>query len=140
MEEAQDLNRQPNNARPGNQSALTHGGAAARKALSSGEDFIPGSPARQAELAIQAEYETVGRAAIVARNARRTQAIADIYAEETFEAAINGDRIRRDSYAKIALWAMRLANALWEQDRQEQKNADDGSIEAALTSARQNRE
>lgn len=128
------------NSRPGNWNTLKHGGAAARKAISSGENFTPGSPARQAELAIQAEYETVGRAAIVARNARRAQAIADIYAEETFEAAISGDRIRRDSYSKIALWAIRLANALWEQDRQEQKDADNGSVEAARISARQGRE
>lgn len=115
-----------NQFQPNNQAATRHGGAIARKHLSEGTEFPEGSPARLAELAIQAEYETVGRAAIVGRNARRVQAVADIYGQEFFEAAVNGDKKRRDGYAKIFLWATRLANAAWDQDRAEQKSADDG--------------
>ena len=112
-------------AREGNTNHLLHGGSSARRHLSAGTEFPESSPARRAELAIQDELETVGRSAIVARNARRVQAVADIYTDEVFNAEVIGDNQKRDSYAKIMLWSIRLANALWEQDRLEQANKPD---------------
>lgn len=109
-----------------NDNALRHGGAIARKHLSAGTEFPEGSPARVAELAIQAELETVGRQAIRDRNRRRTQAVAEIYTNEVFEAEVQGDKKRRDSYVKIMLWATRLAEAGWAEAAEEEKNADNG--------------
>lgn len=117
-------------AREGNKNHLLHGGSAARRHLSAGTEFPESSPARRAELAIQAEYETVGRASIVARNARRVQAVADIYTDEFFNAAVSGDVVKRDSYAKILLWSIRLANALWEQVKDEEKEQEPEWVEA----------
>lgn len=113
-----------------NQAALRHGGAAARKALSADTEFTEGSPARAAELAIQAELETIGRSAIVARNARRVQAIADLYSQEFFTAAVSGNNARRDGYAKIALWATRLANQAWSEAREEEMAAEIAALAA----------
>lgn len=126
------------NSRPNNQAALTHGGAAARKHLSAGTEFSESSPARIAELAIQAELETVGRQAIRERNRRRTQAIVEIYANEVFEAEVQGDKKRRDSYAKIFLWATRLAEAQWAEAAQEEKSQDKGLDYEKLLEAQKN--
>jgi len=120
----------------GNQAATRHGGAIARKHLSEGTPFPEGSPARLAELAIEDRYQMDGRGSLIHSNARRIQAVADLYTQEFFEAAKNGDKARRDGYAKIMLWAIRLSNSAWEADRQEQASVDDGAIEAAYHSAK----
>lgn len=112
---------------PGNDTSLKHGGAAARRHLSLNTPFPEGSPARLAELAIEDRYQMDGRSSLIHSNARRIQAVADLYTAEFFEAAKSGDKVKRDSYAKIMLWAIRLSNAAWEQDKQEQKE-NDGAI------------
>lgn len=67
-----------------------------------------------------------GRSSIIHSNAARVQAIADLYTQAFFDAAAAGENQKRDGYARIVLWAIRLSNAAWEQDRQEQANQPGG--------------
>lgn len=124
--------------KPNNQAAIQHGGAAARKALTTGADFT--GPARDAELAVRDELAISGRSNIVERAAIRLQAAADLYWNALCDAGEKDDIKAVNSHAKSFGWLQSKALAAWQQLRQEQASADDGSIEAALISARQGRE
>lgn len=138
MDDTRNEDQQHSNARPGNTSALQHGGASARKALSTGADFH--GPAREAELAVRDELHVNGRLSIVERAAIRLQAAADLYWNALADAGEQNDVKAVNSHAKSFGWLQSKALGAWQQLRQEQANGDDGSIEAALTSARQGRE
>jgi tRNA U55 pseudouridine synthase TruB len=116
-------------SRPGNQSALQHGGAAAVKAIQKGEPLR--GPARQAELAVYEELETEGRYHVVRRDAARLQAAADCYwgalnrlmnmAEQrgVTDAAI----IKLTNAVKTFGWLTSAALRAWEQVRREEPAA-----------------
>ncbi len=100
------------------QAPLKHGGAAARKALSTGEPFT--GPAALAAQDVQDELATVGRASIVERNAIRLQAATDLYWAALVDAAERGDEKAYHSRLKTFGWLVTKAGALWAAHRQEQ--------------------
>ena len=56
--------------------ATKHGGAGAVRSIQQGAESLPGTPARDAELAVCSELENNGRYSLVVRNATRLQAPA----------------------------------------------------------------
>ena len=69
--------RVPGRARPGNQSALRHGGAAGVKALSKGEPFK--GVLYDIESNVRAELADVGISGLIERDAVRLQVVSDCY-------------------------------------------------------------
>lgn len=106
-----------------NTSALRHGGAAARKALTTGADFI--GPARLAELAVRDELQVNGRLSVVERAAIRLQAAADLYWGALCDAGERDDVKAVNSHAKSFGWLQSKALAAWQQLKQEQDKIPD---------------
>ena len=121
-------------ARENNQNGLVHGGEAAVKAIQRGNELT--GPAREAELQVYSELATDGRSSIVTRNAARLQAVSDLYFNAFCQSAEENDLIKMDLYVKRYGWLVQAALRAWAQVRDEEKTADDGSIEAAITSAK----
>ena len=107
--------------RPGNQAAVKHGGEAAIKAIQHGTDHI--GMAREAELAVIDELETAGRAAIVARNATRLQAAADLYWGAVSKAAQEGDLEALDKYVARYGWLAGCSLRAWAEVAKDDKAA-----------------
>jgi hypothetical protein len=119
---------------PGHQTNLQHGGAAARKALTTQAEFT--GPARQAELAVRDELYVNGRLSVVERAAVRLQAASDLYWGALCDAGERGDVKSVNSHAKTFGWLQSKALAAWQQLKLEMADQDDGSIEAAITAAK----
>ncbi len=111
----------PHNARPENQNTLVHGGAAARKALTTGAEFH--GPAKDAELAVRDELAVNGRVSIVERAAIRLQAASDLYWNALIQAGEAGDTKAVNSYAKSFGWLQSKALTAWQQLKLEQQDA-----------------
>lgn len=135
MDNGASLDKQHSNARPGNQSALQHGGAVARKALTSGAGFT--GPARAAELAVRDELYVNGRLSVVERAAIRLQAAADLYWNALCDAGERDDVKAVNSHAKSFGWLQSKALNAWQQLKAEMSNQDDGVIDAAMDAARE---
>lgn len=122
-----DAQRSPG-APPGNQNArVIHGGEGAIKRLGAGLEYV--GLAHEVELAVIAELETDGRAAIVTRNARRLQAACDLFWNAVTKAAQDGDLEKLDRYVARFGWLAQAALRAWAQVKQEQRDADDGHAE-----------
>jgi hypothetical protein len=102
---------------------LKHGGAAARRSLTSGDEFT--GIARVAELAVQTELEVNGRMAIVERAALRLQAAADLYFAAFSDAGEKGNSRLAHSYVKTFGWLQAKALSAWSQLRDEQADEPD---------------
>ncbi len=106
-----------------------HGGAAARKALSTGDDFT--GPAALAELAVMNELaEARGRASIIERDCVRLQACCDLYWQALSAAAENRDQKKYSSYLKSFGWLASKSLAAWREHRAEQiANGNNGALD-----------
>jgi hypothetical protein len=120
---------------PNNQAAAKHGGEGALFSIKTGTKLT--GPARDAEQAVYAELATEGRASIVVRNAARLQAAADLFWNALIAAGEKGDLQAINTYTARFGWLSQAALRAWAQVAIEQKTADDGSIEAAISSARE---
>ncbi len=115
--------------------ATKHGGASARRAISTNADFT--GPAREAELAVTAELQsTDGRLSVVTRAVSRLQATADLYWAAMVEAGENGDTQKLTSYSKTFGWIQTKALSALEQLRKEQESHSDDLILDAINSAK----
>ena len=106
---------------PGNQAAVKHGAEAAVKAIQHGTEHV--GLAREAELAVVAELETVGRAAVVVRNATRLQAAADLYWGAVSKAAQEGDLEALDKYVARYGWLAGCSLRAWAEVKKDDKAA-----------------
>lgn len=97
----------------GNERSLTHGGARARKSLTTGDEFK--GPAREIELRIQADYEQNGKLASAERRAHRQATVEEIYYQQGMEALERGDVAKATGYFKIFLWAGAKADKTYER-------------------------
>lgn len=128
------MNGEHPQSRPGNTNSLQHGGAAARKALTTDTEFT--GPARLAELAVRDELYLSGRVSVVERAAIRLQAASDLYWAALCDAGERGDVKAVNGHAKTFGWLQSKALAAWQQLKVETADQDDGSIEAAITAAK----
>lgn len=97
-------------------------------------------PAAEAEAIVRAELETEGVTEIVKTGAIRLESVARGFYNQLTEAMAKGDMAAIDKLVKRYGWLQMGALRAWAQVEAMGKNGDDGSIEAALTSARQGRE
>lgn len=121
-----------------NQSATKHGLEANVKRLQHGQPLT--GPAAEAEAIVRAELETEGVTEIVKTGAIRLESVARGFYNQLTEAMAKGDMAAIDKLVKRYGWLQMGALRAWAQVEAMGKNGDDGSIEAALTSARQGRE
>jgi hypothetical protein len=102
----------------GNSNALVlHGGEGAVKKLSSGQEFV--GLAHEAEQAVAVELETVGRASIVIRNARRLQAACDLFWNAVTKAAQENNLDNLDRYVARFGWLAGASLRAWAQVKAE---------------------
>jgi hypothetical protein len=90
--------------------ALKHGGAAAERALSTGDDFT--GLARETEKQVTAELEAEGIEALVRRDAIRLQTVSDLYYQAILGAA---DMDRLDVLVKRWGWIQASTLRAWQQ-------------------------
>lgn len=122
-------------AQLGDRNALLHGGAAARRALTTGAEFT--GPAREAELAVINELATDGRVSIMERLAVRLTAACDLYYNAVLDAANRGDERSYHSYLKSFGWLASKSLAAWALVGREQDNDDSLDYEAILRQEQQ---
>ncbi len=119
----------------GNSNApVVHGGEGAVKKLSSGQEFV--GLAHEAEHAVAVELETVGRASIVIRNARRLQAACDLFWNAVTKAAQVGDLESLDRYVARFGWLAGASLRAWAQVRQEDGDGRGASARDVLDAIR----
>lgn len=113
----------------GNQAHLGDacGGEGALRRLADGAPFV--GLAHDAELAVTAELETEGRAAIVRRAAVRLESVARLFYAAVEKASSEGDLEKLDRYAQRYGWLQASALRAWAQVKSEQH--DGGRLDAA---------
>ena len=84
-----------------------HGGAMARRQLTTGEDFT--GLAREVEKSIQADYDTRGPLELLRRDAVRLQTASELYWSALMGAAENGEIQKFESYMKTYGWLVAAA-------------------------------
>lgn len=98
------------------EASFKHGGAAAERAITKGDDFT--GLAQQTEQQVSAELETEGAAGIVRRSAIRLQTVSDLY----YQAILGATDIEKlDAYAKRWGWLQGSALRAWAQVRELEK-------------------
>ncbi len=121
-----------------NQHAIKHGGAGAIKRIASGQPFI--GIAHEAEVQVQAEYQTDGAGALELRNAQRLQAASDLYWGAISKAAEDGDLQTLDKYIQRYGWLASLALRAWTEIRKREKNNNEFDASRVLEVVRRGKE
>lgn len=117
------MDKQYNNARPGNQNTLKHGLERSIKQLQRGEPLT--GPAAEAEAMVREELETSGVGEIVKTGAIRLEALARAFYNKTCEALSQNDLAEADKFIKRYGWLQMGALRGWAQYDNMQKNAPD---------------
>lgn len=119
-----------------NQAAVKHGLERSIKQLQRGEPLT--GPAAEAEAIVRVELETEGVSEIVKTGAIRLEAMARAFYNKVCEALEQDNFAEADKFIKRYGWLQMGAGRYWAQYTSMQKSADDGSIEAAISSVRGN--
>jgi hypothetical protein len=124
--------------KPGNTSAIKHGGAAGESALSTGEPLRGLAAAAEQEVA--AELADNGSYSMIEHTAIRLQAVANLYYDAIQKAADNNDLKALDHYVARYGWLAGSALRAWAQVRQEQRRKDNLTSETVLEAVQRGKE